>query len=198
MPNRFSPIQPGTDPSQQAAIINNNFAKLDNENVKKLFYDVNGNPSIFIGVDQTGKSVIKVAKTGNDVTVATDSQLAFNSSQDVLKVVKTDTITVAADTFPATGATYAVHQTFTTINHGLSFVPHVIASILAGSTYTPLPAKSVVVNNGGLGGFIRWDVSAYSDLTNVTFQIDSFGANTTASTYGPLTIKYYLLQESAN
>jgi hypothetical protein len=86
MPN-LTPIPSGTDPAQVTAMINNNFRALNNEQVTKLYNDASGTPSILIGVDGTGKSVIKVAKTGMDVTTATDADLAFNSAQNTLKVV---------------------------------------------------------------------------------------------------------------
>lgn len=67
MPNRFDPIQPGTAQAQQVAVINNNFAQLDNENVKKLYYDSTGTPCIMIGILPDGTTGIVIAKPGKNV-----------------------------------------------------------------------------------------------------------------------------------
>lgn len=46
MPTRFIPVNPGTDFAQAMAVINNNFAQLDNESVTKTFKQANGNAII--------------------------------------------------------------------------------------------------------------------------------------------------------
>jgi hypothetical protein len=43
MPFRFIPVNPGTDYDQAMAVMNNNFAQLDNETVTKTFKQANGN-----------------------------------------------------------------------------------------------------------------------------------------------------------
>lgn len=90
MPYRFSPIAPNTSTQQLIAVINNNFAQLDNESVSKvfkqasgnaiingklpydggygsLFYDKNGVPNIIIGILPNGETGIVVANPGVDV-----------------------------------------------------------------------------------------------------------------------------------
>lgn len=91
MPNRFVPINPGTDFDQAMAVINGNFAQLDNESVTKTFrqpggnaivegklpydggygsiyYDQNNIPIIIIGILPDGSVGIIQAKDGVDVT----------------------------------------------------------------------------------------------------------------------------------
>lgn len=93
MPTRFIPVNPGTDFAQAMAVINNNFAQLDNEAVTKTFrqasgnaiiegklpydggygfllYDENGLASIIIGRDPYGNMVIAAAKQGTDIFTA--------------------------------------------------------------------------------------------------------------------------------
>lgn len=90
MPYRFVPLNPGTDFTQAVAVINNNFAQLDNEAVTKtfnqangnaiiqgklpytggygsLYYDTNNVPRILIGIAPDGTMGIFVSKDGESV-----------------------------------------------------------------------------------------------------------------------------------
>lgn len=90
MSNRFIPVNPGTDFAQAMAVINNNFAQLDNENVTKtfrqasgnaiiegklpydggygaLYYDSSGTPRILIGITPDGDVDIVKSKPGVSV-----------------------------------------------------------------------------------------------------------------------------------
>lgn len=91
MPNRFVPVNPGTDYDQAMAVMNNNFAQLDNETVTKTFKQANGNaivegklpydggygsmyynsdgvPTIIVGILPDGTVGIVQSKNGTDVT----------------------------------------------------------------------------------------------------------------------------------
>jgi hypothetical protein len=91
MSDRFIPITAGTSQEQMLAMINKNFAELDNESTTKVFrgqnghiaviegklpynggfgsiyYDTDGNSRIIIGVDPDGAVNIHVSKTGHDL-----------------------------------------------------------------------------------------------------------------------------------
>lgn len=91
MPNRFIPINAGTSQEQVLAMVNKNFAELDNENVTKVYrgangnvaiiegklpysggfgtlqYDQDGNSRIIIGIDPDGEVNIHVSKPGYDI-----------------------------------------------------------------------------------------------------------------------------------
>lgn len=90
MPNRFVPINPGSELNQALNAINNNFAQLDNETVTKtfrqaggnaivegklpfdggygaLYYDTSGVPRILIGTTPDGDVDIVKSKTGISV-----------------------------------------------------------------------------------------------------------------------------------
>lgn len=188
MPNRFVAIQPGTSPEQQLAMINKNFGELDAESATKLFYDVNGTPSISIGVQQDRTSRIRVAKPGKDVTTATDADLAFNSAQNVFKIVADSTVSCTAP---------AHTNNTTTIAHGLSYKPAVIAFLEAGiavGARMPLPTWTSLtrddVNNVIV--FRTW-INVEVDATNLYIRY----FNSLATVDGPCIVHYYLLQETA-
>lgn len=90
MPNRFVPVNPGTEFDQAMAVMNGNFAQLDSEAVTKtfkqpsgnaiiegklpyeggygfLFYDPNGVPSIVFGILPDGTMGLVIANEGVDV-----------------------------------------------------------------------------------------------------------------------------------
>lgn len=54
MPNIFNPINPGTGLPQALNVINNNFARLDNETVTKTFRQANGNAIVEGKLPYTG------------------------------------------------------------------------------------------------------------------------------------------------
>lgn len=90
MPNRFVPLGVGSGLDQMRAVLNANFAELDNEAVTKtfkqpsgnaivegklpydggygfLFYDPDGVPSIVLGILPDGTMGMVIAKEGVDV-----------------------------------------------------------------------------------------------------------------------------------
>lgn len=67
MPSRFIPIQAGTEQTQQLAIINKNFAEIDNEGTTKIFSDANGIPTIIMGVLPDKTTGIVISKPGINV-----------------------------------------------------------------------------------------------------------------------------------
>lgn len=91
MPNRFTPITGNTSQAQILAMINKNFAELDNENVTKVYrgkdgniaiiegklpypggfgtmqYDSDSNSRIILGIDPDGNVGLHISKDGYDM-----------------------------------------------------------------------------------------------------------------------------------
>lgn len=220
MPNRFTPIQPGTDPNQQLAIINKNFGELDNESVKKLYDDTTGTHRILID-GATG--AIKVARAGFDVTTATDAQLAYNSAQNVLKVANTVTgslaISFAARAAPGSDGTFRDLSTNTLpMPHGLGYVPAISPFFYDPTSLVYVPAANgslltgpswsatnpVVVFQGTTAGSMATMYLLISvDATNVTIQgvrsgWQRSGVTVPSSILPSIEFKVYCLQETAS
>lgn len=191
MPNRFTVIQPGTDPAQQIAMINKNFAELDSENVKKLLYDTTGTPSIFLGVDGAGASVIKVAKAGFDVTTATNAQLAFNSAQNTFKVVQTGTVQVSK---PA-GSSFG---TSGNIPHNLGYTPAIIGFYDSGTNIYTLPLYTFNLSGADSGKITDAYGAGYATSTIFGFDFSCSSLSGLLASSYTYNVKYYLLQETAN
>lgn len=127
--------------------------------------------------------VMKVAKEGFDATNASDDELIFNSDQNVLKVVDSGSAVVAA------GGAGTIRTT--TIDHDLGFVPAVIAYQNDGTSYFQLPYTAINITGGTVNVHMSYVVTA----TQITFYVHNSSVSPGTSA---LTVKYYLLQESAS
>lgn len=156
--------------------------------------DENNLPQLVIS---TNPFEMKVAKAGFDVLTAPNEDLIFNSSQNIFKIVDSNSIT-----FNKPAANWLGTGIYT---HNLGYVPAVIAFVQNSGTLTQIPLHTPVqIGYGADNGKIA--LSIYPDLitsTNITFRCF------TPSMSGPfgninydqsidITIKFYLLQESAN
>ena len=149
------------------------------------------NKAVFGFLESTNKFGLKVAKAGYDVLTATDSQLIFNSEQNVFKIVQTGTTSV---TVPA-GYSDSVPYT-ASVAHGLGVAPAILAYVqstsaaIGGAQGSPLP---VIVNTSfpfAYAGLVDCSVTT----TTVVFTV----AGTVAGQLnGIWTFRYYLLQETA-
>lgn len=207
MPSRFIPINPAADTSQQVSIINKNFAELDNEGTIKLYSDKTGTPNISIGIQPDGTSRIKVAKTGFDVTTATNDQLAFNSSQNTLKVVASGLIDITTPFPVITGPVNQSYQTIvTSIAHGLGYTPVVLtylAEVVNGSVNGFFPFSFGSIYSSGFGSNFSNIYTAQIDVTSTNLSLGltrscylASGVSTAPFSTNPLRWRYILLQES--
>ena len=140
----------------------------------------------------------KVAKPGYDVRTASDANLIFNSNYNTFKIISSGTLSLPSHTLSTfTTNTYTGTALSATINHNIGFVPAVIAYISFGVL---MPYTSV--SSGGTGGGIL--VTSYSivlDSTGIAAQAYTTaygGYNFNGQVISGQTIKYYLLQETAN
>lgn len=172
----------------------------------KTYYD-NTNARMIEGKLPDGSYGLWVSKPGFDVTTATADQLVFNSNQNIFKIVKTDTTSIPAVSFPGTGG--IVFQSII-IPHGLSYIPVLQAYAQVGYATFPTGAGSQhFINayvslpyNGSLFASSSSDFTYYVDAavdsTNVYFTYYYFASSTYGAADFPFTpIKYDLLQESA-
>lgn len=155
------------------------------------------NRPLLIGKDSNGNDVVKVAQPGYDAQTARDDQLSFNSLQNTLKIVKTDTLAVPVGT--------AVTNWVTT-PHNLGFAPIPLAFLtgvgitgifqkgnLPLPTYTSLNVEPDGTKQYGPMVTMRTWLNVAADEQN--FYVLAFNSLGTAFT---VNVKYYLLQESSN
>lgn len=219
MPNTFVPIGKGSSFDEALPVINTNFAQLDKEAVTKVFKQASGNAvvqgklpgdighgflmydpaglvSIACYVDAAGQPVLKIAKDGFDALTATNDQLILNSAQNVFKIVGTGEAHIEAYSANTGGANYGFFQSPTvTITHNLGFTPAIIAYVNNGGNYILLPWT--FPNGTSSTSFALTEVRVGTTSSTATFLSTTLALNR-ADTITGFSIKYYLLQETAN
>lgn len=136
---------------------------------------------------------IKISQAGVNVYTASDSQLIFNSNQNIYKIVLTGTNTLVND-----GST----ETTLTIPHNLGFTPiaqcflnDTIISGVGTDLSLPLPTYTQVSIGGVTAGVVTFSayLSFATDSTNLYVLL--FNATGSPVSYN---ITYYLLQEAGS
>lgn len=179
--------------------VNQNILELKGREVTDMFKDETGTRRVLVGKGDNGFYGFKVSKEGFDVFTATDNDLIFTSdSQSVFNVVDIDTISSPAISIAAPGVgNYAQSLQTTSVAHGLGYIPAFMAFLANGGEYVSLPYT--FYSGAGTGG--QWYSFSFTvDATNVNFSIDVLVTGGSAISYpaGTNTVKYFLLQESAN
>jgi hypothetical protein len=165
-----------------------------------LYYDANGIPAIEIGILPDGGVGLKIAKSGVDVTTATDDNLNFNSSQNVLQVSESgiahlDALTVTSLLFDANQVTINFTKTYAS-------VPIVLGYILEGNSYRPWQAGSIIPINltPGTGTGIKFSLVETPDqftfIDNVVFYRAATNGTTVSQTFSSYDIAYFVLKQS--
>jgi len=223
MPNRFNPISGNADISDIIKAANNNFAQLDSEAVTKVFRVAANTPGFIEGklpdglgygyllysgdkvaiacyISTSGTPVLKVAKDGYDALTATDDQLIFNSTQNILKIVQTGTATINV---PSSANDFADNVTIT---HNLGFIPKYTAYVKPPGGYVGSPTNAqlpffqyVLYDSANPATVAGWHINGLADVadlttTTITFRLSI--VNNSASNIGNWTFNYDLLQES--
>lgn len=209
MPNAYQPVSSGSSLEQAIAMFNNNFAKLDNEAVTKVFRGAGGINTFTLGqikdvgvglilrdqddlprivcyIDSSGTPILKVSKDGYDATTTGDENLIFNSAQNVFKIADklTTTLTGLAALGPGDAST--------TITHGLGYSPVIVGYLeIPGFGNYPVPFMNVTA------GVVQTTV-AISEITTTTFKVKMSTSTAAPAGFGAWPFTYYLLQETAN
>lgn len=168
----------------------------DENNIARLL--INANPDNFF---------MKISKPTLDVINATDDELIFNSGQNIFKIVGTGTLTI-----PNANLNFIVNQTYNnttgnTAAHGLSFTPAVLGFVeYSGGGRTLMPATEInsgggTVSTGGGLQITNFTISTDATYVSVIANSVAYGEYDWTGTPmfgGTRTVKYYLLQETAN
>lgn len=170
-----------SDPSGQRMVVNDN-------SFNRVAFG-----RIGTGVNDWG---MKVSKPGIAVDTATNDQLIFNSSQNVFKIVSSGTLTSPSLTVANPGAQYGSGTASAAVTHNLGYIPAVLAYISQAGQYYALPFNFSW--GGGTSTGQRWAMmSATVDSSTFYVSLDVTCYNT-SWTNANFSIKYYLLQETAN
>jgi|ERR1700761_670093 len=185
----------------------------------RIYYNSNGVPTVLLGLRTAvtpNQQGLYVSQDGVDVTQATDSQLIFNSNQDIFKIVESGNLTLPSYSLAAG----QLRADLITIPHNLNYAPVLNAYalvnyyVIQGATFVGAPATISTISAYvalpyllGSGDTLKdtnisnYVISASVDATNVYFNYlyitTSAGSGGTGYNFPTVPIKYYLLQESA-
>lgn len=156
----------------------------DGDNLARLLVLANGNDF-----------VMKVAAEGSDVLTAPDSELIFNSNNNLFKIVDSDIASFAV------GSLNAGDETTHTVAHGQTGIPAIIAfvngtgsSFLTANRHYSVPT-TIPVSVGGVyqaGIVYRFEV----DSTNIYFKVSNYTSLSPVTNIGTANFKYFVLQET--
>lgn len=166
-------------------------------NQNQIFSDpTTQTPRVIEGLLPDNTYGLWVSKPGIDATTAGPEQLAFNSNQNSLKIVK-----IVEGSFtspPVTGVSnaFAYATAVNTIPHGLDFIPIPFGTFFDGITYIQLPDTKLNFSSPNSPSWIQFRVS--TDSTYVYLSTFSMTYNLTLVNSVNFAAKIYLLQETAN
>lgn len=171
--------------------VNQNIYGLKEREITEIFKDDAGMRRVLLGKGKNDFYGLKVSQAGKDVYNAANSELIFNSDQNIFKIVLKDSVQFTV----GTGTTTTV-----TVPHNLGFAPQIVAflnqvdvSVVGDDVNAPLPTwmdVSIDVPNNVIK-FRGW-LSCYVDAVNAYFLV----LNSTGASFGTFPITYYLLQET--
>ena len=168
--------------------------RLEEGKGRLVIFDGSNNLGVF-GFDSQGQVAVKIAKPGFDADTATDEQLIFNSSQNVFKIVKSGTATIPAISLTTPANQYNGTQQSATVAHGLGYAPLVTAYYAISGGYAPFPDNQY--SGYASNAFTLRGFTYYVDSTNLYLYENLFAYNQSSS-FPSVSVKYYLLQETAS
>lgn len=182
-------------PSDHINQTNTAIRELNSRDITELFKDETGVRRVLLGKGANGFYGLKVSKPTFDVYTASGDELAFNSDQNVFKIVTSGNGTIPANSTGNPGAGNFTNSIQSTVlSHGLGYVPAILAFIEINGTYLLLPYTSTT-NGATSAAWTTYTLSA--DDTDINFQSEILAYGAAGSSLAQ-NVKYYLLQESAN
>lgn len=191
------PLSTSNSDAQNYNEVNKLITEFKSKEVTQIFKDDTGTRRVLLGKGKDGFYGLKVSDPGVDVYEASDDQLVFNSDQNVFKIVASGTLVIAEYTATTGASQYASNSASQTVAHGLGYAPAVLAFVQIGPTYVSTPYTFTA--GVGTGQFALSTIAVAVDTTNVEATSTTLAFNKTGGhTVSSVTIKYYLLQETAN
>lgn len=184
-------VDPNASPAQIANTVNDVIRAQQANERTTVFKDDSGVRRVLLGKGSDNFYGLKVSQEGVDVYDASDDDLVFNSNNNVFKIVATGTVTVNKPASTASAATI--------VAHGLGYAPVGVVYLDDGSTIVAIPfsAHSLAGATAGLCTRTYSFVVDSSDLT-ITVTAPNWAGNTSYTDELNFTVRYYLLQETAN
>lgn len=142
--------------------------------------------------------IMKISKEGFDALTATDAQLIFNSANNLFKIAATNTASFGTTSAGSSGAGF---QKTIDIDTGVTATVPLIALCFAYAAGQPPLMLPLIETMSGptFGGYIayRMDATPYVNVVDNEMHITIRMNNYIGSILPSLTVRWYLLQETA-
>lgn len=185
--------------AQLAGTTNDILRQQEASKVTQIFKDDTGQRRVLLGKGSDGFYGLKVSQEGIDVYTAEDDQLVFNSNNNVLKVVDSGTATIPASSLSTGASQYNSTTADIDIPHSLGFAPIVLAFLDLSGSSSPMSMPFVYYDSVQTTTFVQSSYGVTSDVNSFGFSRYSVAYNqTVAFNWSAVSVKYYLLQETAN
>ena len=197
---------PGDDANKQIESIvkqtNEALRLISNEDRTKIIKDDAGVQRLLTGYQENGFSNgnvgVKLSQEGVDVLDASGDELIFSTDFNTFKIAQTGNLTIPTYSFDSGGAQYGqASSSIVSEDHSLSIIPAVVAywnDTVSTNGYVLLPYELTAAF--ATSGICRFGITVYTDSSKVYASSYAWGYNQ-ATTIPALTVKYYLLQETA-
>lgn len=191
-----TPTNSDSSGAQVTSQINGVARDVQSMQTTQIFKDDTGTRRVLLGKGLNGFYGLKVSKTGEDVYEATDSQLIFNSNQNMFKIATTVT-----GTYTITSGDASANYANFSFAHGQTTKPTVIGSFsnTTDSVSRQLPYLYQAPTSSYFGFSASASVQIYSiDATNINVAVKILDINGTSWLLANTTLsfKFYCLQET--
>lgn len=169
----------------------------------RIYYNSNGVPTILLGLRTSvtpNEQGLYVSQDGIDVTQATDSQLIFNSNQEILNIITQGFVGVSSASVG--GGLTATRSASISYTLPQSYNPVIL-------TYTTIPGGATYAWQGivplgfavGAGSGVTIEILDFLNLTvtttGATFSAECYNGSNATFTAPSYLIAYYVLQQQA-
>jgi hypothetical protein len=167
--------------------------------VTQIFKDDTGTRRVLLGKGADGFYGLKVSQTGIDVFTAANDELVFNSDNNVFKVVDSGTATIPASSLITGASQYNSVTANIDIPHSYGVAPIVLAFIDLTGGSSPISMPFVWYDSVQTTILVQSSYYITSDSNSFGFTRYSVAYNQTSTfDWDDMTVKYYVLQETAN
>lgn len=177
------------DINQVVNQVNQNIAELKTQDITNITKDDTGTRRVLLGKGKDGFYGLKVSQPGVDVYEGSDSQMAFNSDNNVFKIVDTGVATLdkAAS---STGTTATVNNPY-----GIDAAVVAFYTDQVGTYNSAMPGLAITT-----AGLVAYRITFEVKSSTIVFYVDTPNIAGSAFYGGAytFTIRYYILQETAN
>ena len=196
----FRPLSSQNTNSTNVGQINDMIRSLIKREQVQIFKDETGTRRVLLGRGPNGFHGLKVSKPDNDVYTAADSELVFNSDQNVFKIVYTDSALLDIPARTGTGP-YAEGYVQLDINTGVvSTEPLAVMGFWDTSGYLapsywqlPFVVNTFNTTTGTYSTELKVTINSF--LSGGTVWVRLIGENAGGALASD--VRYYVLQETA-